>query len=542
MSTRTFEHPMQRHPAVAPMLTLIDSAPSVSLGRGGLHALIVQVRALTALERWAVNRFDLEAPSGYAKRLAQRCAHASSVDRYAALPAPLAFVHRADEHDPVLTETARLASTEGPAAARAYVADCRRPSLAARRVAEQGWWPAVEPSFIGRLDGTVMPDDYAASVPLAEALAERRRWPEAWAVTRRLAPRLAQPARRAIVRQQAAAGLTADSVPEDLGDDFRWQAACLAADRQDAEVAQAFVHDLRDPRRRALAAHEVQLRLGQLAPLRAPMGAPWMRMDPDVPIGAALVMLADRAIEAGRPSDAWACLVGAATTPRFDRRYWLEGSRPDLRIAQHLLLVAVKFAHAGRWPWGRRHQRALLDRLDAVLPVVHRVARRQIDEAIETGAVRAGWLKARLRQAVYVQAMEQVDPAVIDHHLANAPRAEAFVRGLLGDRAFGAQLPPDPADPLRELYTDGRHRLQRAARRRPLAGSVHWRIGTRSNPSVSAEGSVGGARGSVGSARGFDVRRGQQEGRDLGVEGRSIAPVHSVGALHGAPRRLETAA
>ncbi len=469
MSSRSFEHPMHRHPAVAPVLQLIDSAPDASLGRGGLHALIVQLRALHAIESWAMDRFGLVEAPGYAEHLVGRAhKHAPTVDNYARLPEHLASVHRADEHDPVLTETARRASLDGPDAARAFVRACRRPSLAARRVAAQGWWPALAPAFIGRLDDEVHPDAYAPNVPLAAGLAERQRWRDAWTVAQRLKPKAARVAGRAIVRQRAVVGLGPDGVPAALRDEYLWHSARRAAARLDGHAAETFVGDIEDPRLRILAAHEVRHRLGQLEPLRAPAGAPLDHVATGVHVGAALLMQADLAIEAARPTDAWTCLVAAATAPRLDRRYWTDGVRPDLRIAQQLLLVSLKFAYAGRWPWGRRHQRALLDRLDAVRPVLAPFAHRHLDEAIEAGAVRGDWLKARLRQALYVRAMERVDRCAIERHLRDAPQAEAFVRGLLGDGAFDATLPPDPTDPLRNLYHDGQARRARAARRPSL--------------------------------------------------------------------------
>ncbi len=463
MSSRSFEHPLHRQPAVAAVMQLIDTIPDASHGRGGVQATLVQVRALMRLEAWATDRFDLSGAPGYAQRLADQLReYLPELDRYVALPEPLAAVHRIDEHDAELTEAARLANTEGPSQAQAFVAQSARPSLAARRVAAEGCWPSVKPAFVGRLDGDLGPGAYPPSILLAEALAEKGRWIDAHRVASQLPPRRALVARKAIVRQQAVAGLGPGVLSADLLDEYLWASARIAADRDNVAAAQELVDEMQDRRRRAVAHHEVLARAGQLASCSAVLVQTEGSMGP----GDAQLMRAELAAAAGRPVAAWAHLVAAATGPRRDTQYWVEGVRPDLKIAQQLLYVMLKLGHCEAWPWGRRRQIELLDRLDAVYPVVLRLAHRQVRERLDDGVVRPAWLKARLRQAMYIRSLERIDLTTFSRQLHLAPEADAFIRGLMGDLAFSDALSRDPSDPVRAMYDDGLARSPRAARRR----------------------------------------------------------------------------
>ena len=461
MSSRNFEHPLQRHPAVAPVLQLVTAAPDATFGAGALHASIVQLRATMALEAWAVDRFGLRDRPGYAKRFAGRLQdRLPNAEGLATLPARLAEVHRADEHDPALTETARLACTEGTHAARAFMATCARPSLAARRAAERGLWPGVTPTFIGRLE-----DPYRPSVLLADALAADERWTDARCIARQLPKRLRLGAEKAIVRRQVAAGVHPGPLSVPLHDEYLLHQARLAASRSNFSASSAFIREISDGRRRAVAHHDLHEQCGRLEPIWLGPGGMARAGDDVVDGGVALLMHADRATQSAQPRVAWQRLTAAATAPR-QGHFWLDGVRPDLRIAQHLLFVALKYGQTGRWPWGRRRQVALLDRLDAVRPVVDRLGTRQVEEALQGDVVRAKWLQDRLRQALFVRAIERVDTVDIGRYLHRAPEAEAFLRGLMGDLAFGEQLTRDPTDPIRAFYDDGLARSPRAARRR----------------------------------------------------------------------------
>ena len=459
MSTRTFEHPLHRHPSVAPVLHLIEATPDMTLGRGGVQATVIQIRALEHVEAWAMRRFALSEQPAHAARLADRVRKAvPAVDDLVRLPAALAALYRYDEHDRELAETARLSHIEGPAAARAFVSRRVRPSLASRRLAEQGWWPSTDHAFVGRLDADVRPEDYRPSVPLVGALARLGRWTDAKRIAERLAPRPRLLARKLMLRRQVRVGIGPGPLPVPLQDEYLWQSARLSVERDNPSAANAFVDEMYDPLRRAFARHELRRQLGQLTAIDRP----------DVGLdgrgGVASLMRADVAIASSRPTQAWAHLCEAATGPRVDRRCWIDGVRPDLQIAQQLLFVTLKFGHADRWPWGRRRMRALLDRLDAVMAVVGQLAQRQVEDAL--GAVGSAWLRSRIRQALYVRSLERTDTATVERHLYGAPQAEAFLRGLMGDLAFGAQLSRDPADPVRALYDDGLARAPRAARRR----------------------------------------------------------------------------
>ena len=419
------------------------------------------------LEGWASDRFALSEAPGFASRLATRVReHVPRVDEYVDLPAKLASLHRVDEHEYVLTETARRAMREGPDGARAYVSENPRPSLAARRLAEQGWWPGIEPTFVGRLDADVHPDVYRPSIPLVDELAEQGRWSDAHRVAARLPVRQARTAQRAIVHRQVRAGVTPRHLCSELKDEFLWQSARLAAERDNLAAAQAFVAEMEEPQRRAVAEHEIRARLGQLEPPSTPIGGAVERGVTGMRDGSVLLINAELCLASARPGDAWTRLYAAATAPRRCGRYWVDGNRPDLLIAQQLLYVSLKHGHRGPWPWGRRRQVALLDRLDAVRPVIDRLATRQVHEALDEGAIRPNWLKARIRQALFIRSVERIEVRTIERHLHRSPQAEAFLRGLMGDLAFADRLSRDPSDPIRALYDDGLARSTRAARRR----------------------------------------------------------------------------
>ena len=463
MSSRTFEHPMQRHPAVAPLLSLLETRARADLGRGLVQAKIVKLRAVLELENWAIGRFALSESPGYGARLADEVRTlVPQAVAYARLPKPLAAVHRADEHDFALTEAARLLADEGPEAARAYVAKVERPSLATRRLAAEGWWPGVQPTFVGRLDESVRPEAYRPSVPLTDALAAQGRFRDAHSVARRLPFRARRWAERAIVRQKVASGAAPGSLTGFLHEEYLWQSALLAADRQNPSAAIQFVDEMRDGARQTIAMHEVRARLGKLMPY----GVRTADDATALPSGETLMMNAERALASGQPQQAWAMLCSAATGPRRDSRFWLDGVRPDLRIAQRLLTLSMTHSFGAPWPWGSRQQEALLDRLDAVGPALAPVGRRQIEEALSRSVLRPKWLQARVRQALFVRSVERIDVAAIDRHMYGRADAEAFIRGLMGDLTFAQQLSTDPADPIRALYDDGLARSPRAARRR----------------------------------------------------------------------------
>ena len=463
MGSRSFEHPLHRHPAVAPVLHLLDATPDASLGRGGPQATIVHLRALMRLDQWACERFELTATPGYADRMLASARNAiPRLAESAFLPGPLAEVHRADEHDRELTETARRAMVEGPDAARAYAAECKRPSLAARRAAEFGCWPALKPTFVGRLDADVEPQAYQPSVSLAGALAARQRWAEARQVASKLRKQDNLQAEKVIVRCQVDAGIAPRALSCVLQDEYLWHSARIAADRQNLAAALEFVGEMRNARRRAAAEHEVRARAGQLEPI------PRYDAPGEHPMGEGLALLAQAEIAAlaGQTAQAWDRLSAAAATPRRDGRCWIDGTRPDLRIAQQLLYLKLKHGHQRPWPWGRRRQLALLDRLDAVLPVIDRLSYCQVTEALQAGVIRAKWLQERLRQALFIRSVDRVDFESVGRHLHRAVEAEAYLRGLVGDLDFGKTLSRDPADPIRALYDDGLARSPRAARRR----------------------------------------------------------------------------
>ncbi len=462
MSSRTFEHPLHRHPSVGPVLHVISATPDVSHGRGGVQAALAQIRVLDRLEAWAMRRFALNERPGHAARLANRIRDAvPAVDALVELPTPLARLYRYDEHDAELTEVARRVHRDGPRSALAYVADRPRPSLAARRLVTYGCWPSAEPAFVGRLDDRVGPRAYRVSLALVDAVASAGRWHDAKRLADRLPPRQRLAGGRVIVRHQVRAGVGPGSLSGPLMDEYLWQCAQLSAQRDDPAAAFELIRQMQDPQRQAFSTHELRVTLGRLEPV------PSRQLSPAaVGAGVHQLMQADVEVVAGRPSNAWYWLREAAAAPRRDRRCWIGGVRPDQRIARQLLYVMLRFGYRGRWPWGHRRLTALLDRLDAVSPVVDRLAERQVLDAMASGAVKAPWLQARLRQALYIRSIERLDPGAIDRQLHGSPQAEAFVRGLMGDLAFAGALSSDPADPIRALYDDGLARAPRASRRR----------------------------------------------------------------------------
>lgn len=337
---------------------------------------------------------------------------------------------------------------------------------ALRRLAKTGVWAGHRPLFIGRLDSECGPDKYVPTPELVQHLCAQQAWHEASEVALGLRGRAKSEARLHVLDQREQFGLRVkdDALTAELKDGLWARRAKVAAQRRDLDAASECWATIRAPRTAAMAAievsrvahdrgdHEIARGWLELAQQGAPQGDWYLE-----------------AIEQNSPllrrgTEQWLrhCAIGA----RRDRNFWAHGRRPDLRLAKIGLRMTVA-AHLG--PTGTpamRNRQVGLDDLDVALEMVQKIGVGTILGSEGLKALRITRLKERLQQAAWAFRYRAAANLDLQHPSMKRPEVTAFVRGLLGDEAFKAQLSQDPSDTVRAFYDDGLARSPVARRHR----------------------------------------------------------------------------
>ncbi|MCA9550078.1 MAG: hypothetical protein KC933_08590, partial [Myxococcales bacterium] len=297
----------------------------------------------------------------------------------------------------------------------------------------------------------------------------------AWEEARVVAGRLTGPARlvawRHVLRAQVQAGLPIAA--RALSATLRGHLAQLRAEHAlltgDLRGAWQAWETITSPRLASLAAAALlETAVEQRLPPRDVQA--WARRL-DLGAGAGLKAQAALLKERHEWREAAEHLSAAGRAPRRSVAHWLEGARPDAHLAVAMAALTLRWGRGLRWPWSRR---PWLYDSDVMRRVVATVGRSAATDPLASAGLGGVAIRRRLQQAAELARIEAIDWAHEARQAARSPEAQAFVRGLLGDEAFGRALPRDPCDPIRAFYDDGVARsASRRGRRRVLVNACN---------------------------------------------------------------------